>query len=437
MKIKFDKKTKITIIIVIFIIMCIFISMFLKKPEKNKNEDNNYIEEENVVSIEETEEENSKITNEENNTLQKDTNTSTYFTLKQCMELYYNSQKIKSNFRIIDNEALESLGITEDNAPKLIGNIETPKFSIDDIYRQKIDTNKSFYVVYHRLETSENSYKNSIIIIKIDKENNIFSIYPYEFLEKNKLTNLKEKDHIELDKNLENRAVNYFSKINLNNAEITRELYEKFKFDLQKDLSHLYNSLNETYKNKKFQDFEDFKKYLKENESAFTNDVIERYTSNKYSKYVEYVAIGKNRNYIFIVKNIMNFSCLLDTYTIGTPYYLSLYNSILPNNQAAYCLDRAIAAINDKNYKFVYEKIDLSKKQALGSYDNFVKYINSIFYNKTEYKIEDYQAIGENVCYEFTILLDDKEQPQDLKRQIKIKIILQDDIDFIIMIDEK
>ena len=108
----------------------------------------------------------------------------------------------------------------------------------------------------------------------------------------------------------------------------------------------------------------------------------------------------------------------------------------MPHNQAKYCIDRVLTAINDKNYKFVYKKIDLFKRQSLGSYENFVKYLQSIFYDNTSYEFGDYEIIGENVCYDYIVYLDNKEEKQDFKRQIKIRIILQENADFIVIKNE-
>ena len=441
MKIKFNKK--IIVFIIFAIIIGIFISTLLDLIKNKEKITNMYSEEETDTNdgnstFLEDDEENEKLTsNNEKVGLQKVTDTSAYFVLKQCMNTYYNSKKIKANLGIIDSKAIESLSITEENVSSLVGNIETPSFAIDEIYSQKIDNNKRFYVIYHRLETSSDTYKNSVIIIKIDKKNNIFSIYPFEFLEKNNLTNLKENNYINLNKNIDNKAVNYYSNINTNDSDIVKELYSRFKFDLTKDINKLYNIIDEKYRNKRFESFEDFRRFVQERYEELTNDEIERFASNQYSNFIEYVGISKTKNYIFIFKDLMNYTILLDNYTVGTPYYLKIYNSSLPHIEAKYCIDRVVTAINDKNYKFVYEKYDILKRQSLGSYNNFVKYLQNIFYDKTEYTVGDYEIIGENVCYEYTVILDNKEEKQDLKRQIKIRIILKDNADFIMMIDEK
>ena len=441
MKIKYNKKIIIIFTLFAFII-CIFISSILSLIGNNKkiaemylNDDteNSYKDGTLSENVMENEQESSS---NENFTLEKVTNTSTYFVLKQCMEIYYNSKKVKSNMGIIDNEAVESLDLNEENVVNLIGTIQTPLFTIDDIYSQKIDSNKRFYVVYHRLETSSSTCKNSVIIIKIDRKNNIFSIYPYEFLEKNNLNNLKENEHINLNKKIENNAVNYYSNLNISDSDITKELFERFKFDLTKDLDKLYNVIDEEYRSNRFENIEGFKNFIQEKNNELSNERIERYSVNQYNNFTEYVGISKNRNYIFIVQDLMNYTIILDNYTIGTPYYLKVYNSSLPHIQARYCIDRVMSAINDKNYKFVYGKMDILKRQSLGSYENFEKYLQNIFYDKTSYEFADYEVIGENVCYDYIVYLDNKEEKQDVKRQIKIRIILKKNADFTVIINE-
>lgn len=434
MKIKFNKK--IIIFIIILIVVCILISIFSYNAEKNKDMEDNYIEVE-TVAEEKDNELGEETSYEHNEVLQKDNNTDTYFILKQCMELYYNSKKIKSNFRIIDGEAIKSLGITEDNALNLVGNIDTPKFSIDEIYRQNINKEKKIYVIYYRLETGENTYNQRSIIIKIDEKNNLFSIYPYEFLQKNNLNNLKQNDTVNINKSIENNAVNYYTKYTVSDSDITKELYEKLQFNLQRDLERAYNLLDKTYKEARFLDYNDFKQFVQERYEKIRNDNLEKYKFDTYNKYMEYIAICKNNSYVFIVNNMMDYSCLLDTYTIGTLELISIYNASLPEVKAEYCIDRIIAAINDKNYQFVYEKTDILQRQKIGDLEDFKKYIQGIFYDNTTYEVNDFNVIGEDICYEYEVLLDKKDENSDLKRIIKIKIILQDGLNFIMNIDEK
>ena len=317
---KLNKKTKISIFfIIIVIVICILISNTLKSI-KNMTIDSNNIEtntnEENNSLLESEEEEEENTDQETSKTLQNVTDTHQYFILKQCMSLYYNSKKIKSNLNIIDEEAIKFLNITEENAKNLIGNIEKPLFVIDEIYSQKIDLNKRAYIIYHRVENGDATYKNSAIIIKIDSKKHIFTIYPYEYLAKNNMLNLKEKDVLILSENIENRAVNYYSDMNLNDEDIIKELYERFKFDLIKDTENLFKTLDETYKKAKFENYNDLKNYIQNRSEEFTNDKIESYSSKKYTNSTEYLVKGENRDYIFRVKNIMDYTYMLDTYTI-------------------------------------------------------------------------------------------------------------------------
>ncbi len=456
---KLNKKTKIAIFVVIIIsIICISIlntlnfikdnaipnidsneveTNYIEKNEveKNINLENNTIIESKEKEINQKKEEN--INQETKNVLHKITDTSTYFTLKKCMGLFYNTKKIKSNLNIIDKEAIEFLNITEQNVEKLVGNIQIPLFVIDEIYSQKIDLNKNAYIIYHRLETGDSTFKNCAIIIKIDSKKTIFTVYPNEYLVKKEMTNLKENDVLGVSETIENRAVNYYSNLNVSELDITKECYEKLKFDVLKDNENLFNNLDKTYKNERFENYSSFKKYIEERRDEFASDEIKNYISNEYGNLTEYVGIGNNREYVFRVKNILECTYILESYWDGTFYYKIFASSNLPINQAKYCIDMVINAINDKNYEFVYKKFDSMQKQKFGSYEDFVKYIKDIFYNKTGYRVNNYETIGEFVCYKFEIVLLNKEKEQGINRVIKVKIILKEDDDFIILIDEK
>ena len=225
-------KVKTIIIIALLISLIIFVTIVLsfvlfpteKKHNDNENIDikidssaeNNNTQENILLKVENVfEDENFFEINDEEKKLLQNNDNNTYLLLKQCMQNYY----------------ANSL------------------FCIDEIYEEKIDWTKSIYNVYYRLEDKNSSVKSLNIFIKIDKKNKTFIIYPYEFIQSNKLLNLKQGDLINFDgiKNeieKQNDNVYDLSKSLANNEACMLELFQRYKFDLMFDTEKAYNMLD-------------------------------------------------------------------------------------------------------------------------------------------------------------------------------------------------
>ena len=80
------------------------------------------------------------------------------------------------------------------------------------------------------------------------------------------------------------------------------------------------------------------------------------------------------------------------------------YNASLYQVRGQFCIDRIMKAINEKNYKFVYEKLNFAQKNNYyRNYEDFEKFILGNFYEKNEYSIpEKAKSISTNV-YQYKI----------------------------------
>ena len=275
--------------------------------------------------------------------------------------------------------------------------------------------------------------------VKRDKENKTFSVFPYEYIRLKNYTELKVGDKIPIDteksiaKNIENQ---YEEDDNRNiSAEICMKgLFERYKFDLLIDNNHLYNLIEESYRNIKYPNFEDLKKYINQNRTDLYLDTLNEYKVINYDTYVEYRAIcNSKRNFVFNVKNMMDYTISLDNYNIVQNE--DTYDAFFPAAQAKYCVDRVVQAINYKDYDFVYSKLNsVQKNNYYKNINDFRKFLAENSYSENDYTIEDnYLIISDNV-YQFTVILTDslKENPQNIT--LTMTVTLQDGTDFRISI---
>ena len=227
-----------------------------------------------------------------------------------------------------------------------------------------------------------------IIIILIIMMIGIFAICIK--LNEEKYNNLQTENNTEVQQPLENVETN----TNQNNASenITDENYAKnlfnqYKQELQNSISSAYDKLDEEYKNVKFGTLEKFKEYINNNEARYSAMQIAKYQKTEKDDYIQYVCIDKNGYYyIFRVTQSMNYTVILDTYTIDLPEFTAKYKATNETTKVAYNIDKIKQAINANDFQYVYSKLDATFKQNnFADYNKFEQYLKSNI-SKFEYK---------------------------------------------------
>lgn len=433
------------IVIIIAIIWCFFLNDNNDISETNiVNETDNEITENlnrisnevvNNTNIENSKTEENKEDNKEQTALKKTKDIATYFLVKQCMETYYHAGTADKALNIIDEEAK---GSVTSSTLKWFEEAESSAFCIDEIYQQSLGNSKKIYLVNHRLETEPSIIKQSSILIKIDEKNETFSVYPYEYLKLHNYLNAKEDDVIAMDnaKDIEKKENNTYETTDsvINSESCMKELFARYKFDLLLDVEHLYNTLDTEYRDMRFRSLVELKQYITDNKTDLYLDTLSKYKITKYDQYIEYMGISNRENhYIFYATSLMEYTLRLDNYTIITSK--DIYNGVLPTVQARYCIDRIMEAINDKNYRFVYEKLNpIQKNNYYSNINELENFIENNFYKKTSYEIdEDYLIISSDV-YQYNIKITDATKSTFSYRNLIMTVNLKENEDFVISI---
>lgn len=360
-----------------------------------------------------------------------------YFLIKQCMTKFYESYQ--NAYYLIDEEAKNSLKINTNNILSIYGNIQAPKFCIDEILKSEYNLSKDVYIVKYRLQNSNNTVKSLSIMIVLEKKNVCFCVYPYEYLVQNGISNVKQNDSLYLNNknDLERNDYNgfYISNILKDNYACSKELFERCKFDIYYDLENLYNITYEEYKKSRFSSYNDFVNFVK-NENL-KDDIFSMYKVNEYSTYVQYIVkTESDKQYVFNSINMMEYLILFDNYTVESLEYEEAYKSSFPHVQAQYCIDRIVKAINDKNYGFVYEKLNpVQKNNYYSNIQDFIGEIKKTFYEKNSISFGKYGKVGSNVYQYNVILKNDVENSADSK-SVLMTVQLEKD-DFKIAIEMK
>ena len=368
---------------------------------------------------------------EEDLFLEKINDKLSYFLIKHCISNFYSSEEYAYN----------SLDYKERNYNINSFYDEGTSFCIDEIYKATVKNSKNMYYVYYRISNGKNSAIDKQVIIKIDSSNVAFYIYPYEYLKSINYTNLKDGSKISLDvvdiSEIERTKYNQYDLMEIKDDEPTciKELFERFEFDVKYDLNHLYNSLDEEYKNIRFENnFQKFTSFMNNRREIYVEDIIKGYQKYELNWYTQYIIICRNDDHFVVnMVDLMNYSIQFDNYTTVIPAYSELYNSNLPHIKPKYCMDRIRKAINDENYEFIYSKLNpVQKSNYFSRFDVFVSYIQNNFYKRNVFDYKKYTKVSDSV-YTYNVNVKNEMNENDY-RIFKMTVTLKEAEDFSISI---
>lgn len=371
------------------------------------------------------------------NKLRKITDMESYFWLKDRLYSYYSLNDFDDPMNLMDRDVIDELELTNENYREF-NDFDGPTFRIDEIYEQILDNNKILYVVKHKYGKDEQDVKDSLLIHKTDMNNETFSIYPYEYLRTKNYTDFKEGDIVTIDDKksiVENDGNKYTEDDDDIDVETCMKgLFERFKFDLLLDNNHLYSILEVNYKDTKYSTLEELKQYIKNNKTDLYLDMLSEYKVINYNDYVEYRAIcNSQRNYVFNVKNMMDYTISLDNYSIVQNK--DTYNAFLPVAQAKYCVDRVVQALNYKDYNFVYSKLNpVQKNNYYKNIEDFKDFISKNSYQENKYEIDNEYLILSDSVYQFKVKITDATAKDFSYMKYTMTVTLKDNEDFFISI---
>ena len=436
-------KLLIEIVALILVLILMVVLVFLSGRRQDSTDPNNITT--NEIARNEQIDNNTAINTASSNDAQdekklvKVTNTKMYFLIKQCIVNYYSSLINEQDLGIIDNKAKKDIDVGEN---EILSYSYIPKFNIDKIYMQEIDGKENMYVVYYRAENVNSNYKELGIRIRMNKENKIFSIFPYEYLKKNSYLDLDENDTVDT-KNLETitqgNLNTYSEQSSIDTVKYITELFDRYKFDLVFDNENLYRTISDEYKNLKFATFQDFKNYLTSNKSELSKEQLKEYKKTVYESYTELIgSTNENRNYVFMVKNIMDYSISLDEYSVVTQESQDEYDKLLSQAKAKICIDRVIEAINNKDYDFVYDRLNpILKNNYYKTKQDFIQFSKNNFFDNNLYEIqEDYLKVSQDI-YQFDVKIYNADGDIVTNNWFKFAITLKDNAEFTVSIVKK
>lgn len=332
-------KTNLLLKIIIFLVIAIIIIIFILLKLLNNNYD---------ISTKD------KNNTEEDVLIESETELSKINDIKQ----YYNGLKhIKEYINNSNNELYDSIFYSQKG------------------YYKEFDITHALYIYDGEL-LSDEVVKEYAFGIIVDYDNQTYKIVEGNSIEQINLMNL--------DYDIENDDNNGYEYYYVEDEDIARNIFNNFKFNLKYHSSYIYENLNEEYKEKRFDsNIEDFNQYVIDMQEKIENSVITGYKIDNISENeTKYIIENSNKNqFAFIQDENLDYTIMLDTYTILDNDFRSKYNSLSNESKTHTDIDMFIKMINTKDYAHAYEKLDETfRENNFGTDENFAQYISNNFY---------------------------------------------------------
>lgn len=215
---------------------------------------------------------------------------------------------------------------------------------------------------------------------------------------------------------------NEFSIINISTNELVQMYFNNFKNIVVQEIEKSYNLLDTEYREKKFGNIEEYKKYVENNKEIIFGSILASYQVQKNGENTRYICIDTNGNYyIFNETAIMDYTVILDTYTIDLPQFTEKYASATEQQKVALNIEKFIQAINDKSYYYAYNCLaDSYKNNYFRTQEEFENYVKENFYSNSTVGYNQFSIEGE--VYTYSVVLTNKETGEQMNKTFIVKL---------------
>ena len=408
---KIKKYIIISICIIVILIIAIIVADILVQKGNNSNSQADY---NNIEEIQET-----------NISEVKDINE--YATIERLVNVYNLAiNQLDANLDAMmvqhqDEEAREKIkGKYNEQGKEILKNILEAKYLSDSDWENQLlkYSNNKFYINKMK-KTSINNInvylinmiygeaKNTDIIILNDIANNTFSVLPKEYLnnksidENNLIESIKELNVSQISKN-DNNGITQF---NLTEEQACLKYYYNYLNMLRNDTDKLYSTIDRDYKEKRFENVEKFNEYINNNRERLEKATLSKYEVRNNDDYIQYICVDEEGNYyIFNATSAMQYTLILDTYTIDLPQFTEKYNNANAQEKVALNINKFIAALNAQDYRYIYSKLaDSFKNNYFENEESLKEYLVNNLYENNEVEFEDFAQEGTIYTYKIKV----------------------------------
>lgn len=402
------------------------------------------------------------------NVVERVKNKTDYFTVIECIEKFYTKYLTDEEiYSLIDENYLKNNGLNVSDIASKYKKDNKVLIDITDMYVSQIGRGVKAYFCYGYCIDRKTDEKEEIkMIVKIDNKIRTFSILPYGYLKEKGYLNVNETTKLDFSEETEikDKTSNKYTFRYINDEDYVKKIFTNYINRCLFNPEEAYECLDNEYKTKRFGEFNSFRKYLKNKEEIFksldslnakkpgdfeTDEEYEKYLADyikldivSYEKsitdeYVQYAIIDNFGNtYIFRESTTMNYSVLLDTYTLQIPEFVLKYDNANEKEKAALNTKKFIDSINEKDYKFAYSCLaEIFRNNNYSTLESFENYVKSNFYDMNNFEFTEFRNEGET--YIFSIKITDAKNKDNEPKVLQIIMELRENRTFVMSFNIK
>lgn len=363
----------------------------------------------------------------------KEKNTYTIIYLNDIVQKlfdYIANNSINTVYNLTSLNYIQKNNITANNVSTIYTNSKGKiTYYIQDVYSIQTYEEISYYIYGRTLKNAENKVGDYYIKINVDLQNKTFSIEPLKVDEYNKAKNGEINQIKSTD--IQINANNKYNVESFSTEKLTRRYINDFIFKMKYIPDVAFSTLDEKYRNKKFSNIDEFKSYIENNSERFNNFILKSYWKDIKNDSIEYEVEDIN-NYYYKIKasSGMDYTIILDDYTVESNEYVQKYNSSSDSTKIATCINKFFKLIDSKEYKSAYAYLDDTFKQKnFDTVGKFETYAKQNFFNNNTVTISSAEKVGD--IYSCKVQIKSGVSVAAMSKDITVIIKLKENTDFV------
>ncbi len=331
----------------------------------------------------------------------------TYVTVEETIKSYIENiknQNVELVMSVLNKEYISKNNINSNNLSSSTQQYKNiTSYKNIEMYEQNSEKFTAYYI-----KGQINDQGNVYFEIGVDVNNHTYDIMPITENEYTTKINQSTGERT-IEKN-ENNSIEFKD---YDNADIAKMYFDDYLKQMISNPEKAYNLLDKQYRETKFENYNGFVQYINANrekleltykmETLDNNDFekysdyldfklqhsnlgIKKYSIETYESYVQYTCQDAEGNYyIFSAQYPMDYSVVLDVYTTDTPYFKNMYSRSTDQNKAKLNLEKIQEALNNKDYKYIYSKLNATfKANNFATERQFETYMKDNFFDKNQ-----------------------------------------------------
>jgi len=332
----------------------------------------------------------------------------------------------KAIYSFLDEEYISTFKVTENNLLEKLGEYGDISVLTNEMYVSENSTSMATYFVNGRIKDNDTlEISEFTLMVTLDLESRTFNIAPYEYMVEKGYDKFNEGQKLTRSSfSIKEKIYNKYDYKNISDEKVALDYIEVYKTFALYSQEEAYNLLDKQYGEKRFGSLENYKQYIRDNLSEVNNLTIISYLVEGREGERQYICLDQNgKYYIMSETSIMNFSVILDTYTVDLPQFLEKYNSTSTQGRVMMNIQKFVDSINAKDYKYAYEKLaDSFKNNYFSTVQSFEGYMTRTLYNSNH--IEYIKYSEEAGLSTYTVRFSDAENGTDGDNAFIEKVII-------------